>query len=61
MSIYGQFDICGILGDQAGEDLLEKTKTTKIILAGIEEVIPNPENFYSTRQEEIELLAENIF
>lgn len=61
MSIYGQFDIRSLLGDKAGEDLLEKTKTTKIFLAEIEEVIPNPENFYSTRHEDIELLAENIF
>ena len=61
MSIYGQFDIRSLLGDKAGEDLLEKTKTTKIFLAEIEEVIPNPENFYSTRKEDIDLLAGNIY
>lgn len=29
MSIYGQYDLRGILGDQTGEDFIEKKKQRK--------------------------------
>ena len=51
MSIYGQYDLRGILGDQTGEDFIEKKKTTKVFLAEIEEVKPNPNNKFSTDSE----------
>ncbi|MBQ7994009.1 MAG: ParB-like nuclease domain-containing protein [Solobacterium sp.] len=60
MSIYGQYDLRGILGDQTGEDFIEKKKTTKVFLAEIEEVKPNPNNKFSTDSEGIDLLASNI-
>lgn len=60
MSTYGQYDLRGILGDQTGEDFIEKKKATKVFLIEIEDVKPNPENRFSTDLEGINLLAKNI-
>lgn len=60
MKTYGQFDIRSILGDQAGQDHLEKAKATKVFLPEIGEIKPNPENIFSIDEEETARLAENI-
>jgi len=60
MKPYGQFDIRGFLSDQAGKDLLEKTRATKVFLPEITQIVPNPANIFPINPEETDRLAENI-
>ena len=60
MSIYGQYDLRGILGDQTGGDIFEKKKTTKIFFLDINDIEPNPLNAFSEDSEEINMLAKSI-
>lgn len=60
MSNYGQYDLRGLLGNQTGEDLIEKTKVTKVFLIGLDEIRFSKENIYQIDPDDAELLAKNI-